>query len=358
MTMSKYVPFLKLKSNEIMAVKELDTDLRRALTPFFDFPYKKERSEEDFKRNAGRMFRSINRHLKDIPYFYLDNFDVDSNLVVDGGNNYAYLLSVFKDLPVVPVISIDRSDDHMLAVCEAKNSGDLKSDLVALRFVAEDFESFDVVADSIKERLGDTFGKFANIDLILDCRVCSNQVLDSLVSNANNFIQKFTNDYTVNKIIVTGPSIPASIGKILSVGYEVELPRLELDIFDGVCNAIGDDFDVVLGDYGIVSPNYSDLNIAPELFQNVMTAKILYTFDRHHFIIRGGAIKTHERGNEQFYDQAAIIVDNIFYRGAGYSWGDNFIDEESRSEGSLVTNSTILKPTINTHITYMLKDYV
>ena len=162
----------------------------------------------------------------------------------------------------------------------------------------------------------------------------------------------------VNKIIVTGSSIPPSIGEILSVGDEVELRRLELDIFDGVRDAIGDDFDVVLGDYGIVSPNYSDLDIPPEVFQNVMTAKILYTFDRHHFIIRGGAIRTHERGNEQFYDQAAVIVDSTFYRGADYSWGDNFIDEKSRSEGNLATNSTILKPTINLHITYMLNDYV
>ena len=59
LVMSKYVPFLKLKSNEIMAVKELEDDLRQELTPFFDFPYKKERTEEDFKRNAGRMFRVI-----------------------------------------------------------------------------------------------------------------------------------------------------------------------------------------------------------------------------------------------------------------------------------------------------------
>lgn len=356
--MSKYVPFLKLKSNEIMAVKELEDDLRQELTPFFDFPYKKERTEEDFKKNAGRMFRSINRHLKDIPYFYLDNFDVDSNLVVDDGNSYAYLLSVFRDLPVVPVISIDRSDDHMHAVSEAKNSGDLKSDVVALRFVAEDFESFDVVADSIKERLGDTFGKFANIDLVLDCRVCSNQVLDSLVSNAINFIQKFTTDYTVNKIIVTGSSIPASIGEILGTQNEVVLPRAELDVFDGVYDVIGDNFNIVLGDYGVVSPIYSDVSVDLEMILNITTSKIFYTFDRHHYVIRGSAIKTHANGFGQYYDHAAVIVNKPFYRGANYSFGDNFIEEKSRSLGSYVTPSTIIKPTVNLHITYMLNDYV
>ncbi len=222
---SKYVPFLKLKPNEIMAVKELDADLRQAITPFFDFPYKKVRTEEDFKKTAEKRFRSIVKHLSDIPYFYLDNYDVDSNLAVDGGHNYAYLLSTYADLPVVPVISIDRDPGHMQAVCEAKDSGDLKSETVALRFIAEHFENFDVVAVDIEGSLSYTFQKFNSIDLILDCRVCLNQDTVLLISNIVHFIEKFSDAYTVDKVIVTGSSIPASIGAVLDTHHEVELPR-------------------------------------------------------------------------------------------------------------------------------------
>ncbi len=356
--MSKYIPFLKLKSNEIMAVKELETDLRQALTPFFDFPYKKDRTEEDFIRTAERMFRSIRKNINDIPFFYLDNFDVDSSLTVDGGYNYVCLLNVCKDLPVVPVISIDRNPEHMQAVCEAKDSGDLKTDTIALRFVAADFESFDVVADDIEECLSDTFRRFAKLDLVLDCRVCSNQVLDSLASNATNFIQKFTTHYTANKIIVTGSSIPASIGDILGTQQEVVLARAELDVFDRVYNRIGGDFNIVLGDYGVVSPIYSDISVDPRMILNITTSKIFYTFDRHHYVIRGSAIKTHKKTFGQYYDHAAVIVTKPFYRGANYSFGDNFIEEKSRSLGSYATPSTIIKPTVNLHITYMLNDYV
>lgn len=355
---SKYVPFLKLKSNEIMAVMELENSLRQALTPFFDFPYKKDRTEEDFKRTAGRIIRGIQRHLNDIPYFYLDSFDVDSSLIVDGGNNYAYLLNASEELPVVPVISIDRSPEHMQAVCEAKDSGQLESDLIAIRFVAEDFENFDVVEDDIEDCLGDTFRRFDNIDLVLDCRVCLKQDLDSLVSNINRFIKKFSGVYAVNKIIVTGSSISASIGDILGTQQEVVLPRAELDVFDGVYDVIGDNFNVVLGDYGIVSPDYSDISIPPEAMLNVLAPKILYTFDRHHYIIRGGAISTHERGFDQYNDLAATIVAKRFYRGADYSFGDNYIEEKSRSVGKKVMPGTIIKPTVNAHITYMLNDFV
>lgn len=356
--MSKYVPFLKLKTNEIMAVKELEISLRQTITPFFDFPYIKNCTEYSFKKSANDMISKISRHLKDVPYFYLDNFDVNSTLVVDGRNNYAYLLGICNDLSVVPVISIDRSPEHMQTVCDAKDSGLLKSKLIALRFVAEDFENFDVVSDDIETCLGDTFRRFDNIDLVLDCRVCRNQHLASLISNIILFIQKFSRAYSVNKVIVAGSSIPASISDILQVEDEIEFARAELDIFEQVYDAISDDYNVVLGDYGIVSPNYSDVSIPVTAMLKVLTPKIFYTFDRHHFVIRGGAIKFHKRGYEQFNDFAAVIVTKPFFRGAQYSFGDNFIEEKSQSIGRKVTPSTILKPTINLHITYMLNGYI
>ncbi|MGB2862638.1 MAG: hypothetical protein WBC05_04860 [Sedimentisphaerales bacterium] len=353
-----YVPFLKLKSNEIMAVKELETELRQSMTPFFDFPYKKNRTEADLIRTANRIFGSISRNINDIPYFYLDNYDVDSDLIVDGSDNYAYLLNASEGLPVVPVISIDRRPEHMQAVCEAKDTGQLESDLIALRFGQEDFENYDIIADDIEEYLSDTIKKFENVDLVLDCRFCLNQDLDSLTSKIILFIQKFSEAYSVNRVIVTGSSIPASISDILSVHEEVEITRTELDVFESVYKEIGKNCEIALGDYGIISPNYSDVDIPPNVIFNVITAKIIYTFDKHHYIIRGGGIKTHKRGYQQYNDLAAIIVSKPFYRGANYSFGDNYIEEKSRSVGPNVTQNTILKPTINLHITYMLNGFI
>ena len=91
---------------------------------------------------------------------------------------------------------------------------------------------------------------------------------------------------------------------------------------------------------------------------NVLAPKILYTFDRHHYIIRGGAIRTHVRGFLQYNDLAAEIITKPFYRGAEYSFGDNYIAEKSHSVGSNVMPSTIIKPTVNSHITYMLNGFV
>ena len=356
MTIS-YIPFLKLKTNEIMAIKELDADLRKSLTPFFDFPYKNNRTEQDFKNTADRIFRSISRHLGDIPCFYLDNYDVDSNLIVDGGNSYAYLLEICEDLPIVPVISIDRTSEHVEAVCDAKDSGLLDADIIALRFIPEDFENYSVVDEDIREKLSDAIEKFDDIHLVFDCRICLNQDIDSFASNIINFIEQFSNEYFIDKVVVAGSSIPASISEILSTHNEVELERCELELFERIYQEIDNNDYMAVGDYTIVGPNYSDVDLPPHAIYNVITAKILYTFDDKHFVIRGGGIKTHARHYQQYNDLAAIIVAKPFFRGASYSFGDNYIDEKSRNEGSGVTQSTILKPTINSHITYMLRDY-
>ena len=47
--MNNYTPFLKLKSNEIMAFKELEASLKVACVPFFDIPKDDQLSEDEFK---------------------------------------------------------------------------------------------------------------------------------------------------------------------------------------------------------------------------------------------------------------------------------------------------------------------
>ena len=76
--MIKYVPFLKLKSNEIMALKELSSETKDSFIPFFDYakrevttdngrlrsPVIKEDSYEDkFKSTVDKLFNSLKKML-------------------------------------------------------------------------------------------------------------------------------------------------------------------------------------------------------------------------------------------------------------------------------------------------------
>jgi len=91
---------------------------------------------------------------------------------------------------------------------------------------------------------------------------------------------------------------------------------------------------------------------------NVTAAKILYAFDKSQYVIRGGALKTHPRGYAQYFDLAEILVAKKFYRGEDYSLGDHYLKEKSCGIGRNGSPNSIIKPTVNAHITFMLKDYV
>ena len=354
--MSKYVPFLKLKSNEIMAIKELSIEQKHKVVPFFDLAKSSdEMTEEELQMKIDKAVKSLKRHLNDIRSLYLDNYDIDSSITINGNSNYKYFLEKAHGLPVIPVIGIDRDFEHIDGVVSAKNDGIITSDIVALRLTEEDFEDFSVVEGELEELLDEINGTFSELDLILDCRVCLEDTVTDLASKIIAFVHSFSLSYDINKVIVTGSSIPASISDLISPNNEIEQDRYELTVFRQSYHSLRDDFNVILGDYTIISPNYSDITIGGNLMRTVTAPKVLYSYEHKHFIVRGRGLRQY--GNGQYNDLAATVTSKFFFRGENYSFGDCFLKEKSLGIGNQVTPSSILKPTINAHITFMMHDY-
>jgi hypothetical protein len=365
--MIRYIPFLKLKSNEIMALKELDEETKEIFVPFFDYakrddspdnnrPLKKgakeKTPEEKFKDTVIRLFKSLKKNAIFLDGFYLDNFDLPENFVVDGNHNYRYLLSNFSKLPVIPVVGIDRNQAHLNAVIELKEAGDLISEVIAFRITEEDFEDYDAVEDEISNQLTEVFDLFESVDLVLDCRVCANSDPLAIAGQIVDFINSFTDDYNVRRIIVTGSSLPASIADVAAVSTEEIINRVEVEIYTHVITGLDFEFDVIFGDYATVSPNYSDSDIPKYAIRNVTAPKIIYTFNDSQFIKRGSALATHPLGNGQYELLLEELVEKPFFR-TDNSWGDRYLVEKSNGEGSDATPGTMVKPLCNSHITYI-----
>src|ERR1035437_4660181 len=172
--MTKYIPFLKAKQNEIKSISELSSVVRHAICPFFDFPKKMGGyGKTEFKEAAQRIMQRLKKNIPEDFTFYFDNFDVEDGLDVDGKHNYVYLLKLLANMRVIPVVGLDRSSAHNNAVSDFKTSAVLTSDFVAFRVGQDDFEEFDVVQDDIESELGPVFGQFEKVDLVLDCRICT-----------------------------------------------------------------------------------------------------------------------------------------------------------------------------------------
>lgn len=142
-----YVPFLKLKTNEVAALAEIDDEYKGVVTPFFDLPRRKEMTDEDVVKIVSSTAGKIKKYLGYLNYFYVDDFDIDESIQVNGKVAYQYTLEEYKGFPFVPVVALDRSDERNDLVFDGKSDGFIASDRVAIRLQLEDFESFALTED-------------------------------------------------------------------------------------------------------------------------------------------------------------------------------------------------------------------
>ena len=356
--MNNYIPFLKLKANEIGALKELPLHIKECnVLPFFDLAKKEGMTPLSFQNMVKKSVTSLSKNLKEINEFFIDNFDIDDQIVLNNQNNYGFVIEEFSNTNFIPVVGLDRAVGRNQLVFDHKKKGTIKSNAIAIRLLLEDFESFEITHSEIEDLINQGQALFSEWILILDNRVCLDIDVPKRVQLLVNFLTKSVREFDFEFVIITGSSIPSSISEILNVGSNITHYRVELDIYSGVTTKL-DSLNLYLGDYTVVSPLYSEVNLPPEMMQNVLTPKITYTYGRVHYIARGNAIKTHHRGNLQYNDIANDLITKLYYRGASYSFGDNYLYEKAHYKGSAVMPGSILKPTINTHITYMNKDFV
>lgn len=365
--MYNYIPFLKLKVSEIGALKDLKDNKKNELMPFFDFPRKKPKKSryetatllkdknDLFKNDLLRLEAKYELNLNWIESFYLDNYDLEDDITIDGRHNYFNIIEKFAKFGMIPVTALDRNVEHMEAIKYGFSNGDLLYKRLAIRLTKDYFSNYLLFKGEISELIHgmDQFVEF--YDFIFDCRVCTQNDSTLLSKNIISFIDGLLKDnINIGHIITVGSMIPASISELIDTQSELDIEREEIKIFTSVTKKFENVKNVHFGDYGVVSPDYSDIELFDEDMQNVTTAKIIYPYSDRVFIKRGGRVK----GDKYQYNKFAeyIINDTNFFRGKDFSSGDLFLHQKANYEGKTVTAASIVKPLLNIHLSYMILD--
>lgn len=349
--MIRYVPFLKAKRGERTAMGELRPAVRQAICPFFDFPRKDpDYKVETYTATTRTIATSLKKHWGADAEFYFDDLDIGQKLIVQGEHQYAYALKAFNGLQLIPVVGLDRTN-HNAAVASLKSNSEISSATVAFRAEHRDFEDFDGSEDQIDYDLANVFKEFEAIDLILDCRVCIGLNILETARQIATFARKFCDAYDgVRRVIVTGSSIPPSIRDVIGVDTTGVVARRELAITSKARELSA--IELTAGDYTTVSPFYSDVHFDPKLFQKVTAPRLIYPFNHSHYIARGTSLES--GGHEQYVDLTKALCGQDFFRGRGYSTGEDYFDDKRRRIGKNATNGTVVRPSIVAHITYMV----
>lgn len=352
--MQIYTPFLKLKQNEVAAVADFNKNNDQLITPFFDIPRPQENNAVNIINRINTGIKQAEKHLIDSE-FYIDNFDLDDSVFLNGTAQYEYLLRAIGHLSVIPVVALNRHDLHNNAALNFVAANNSK---VAIRLTQEDLESYRLT----KPLLLDLWKEIANanpeaIHIVLDFRVI-NSDLGRLAGLAGNFIDSFGQDFDVDNIIFAGSSIPAVIAELVKPNSARTIERLEVHLHHSIKAALprfaADKF--IYGDYGVVSPDYSDTELEFWLMQNVAAPKAFYPFSDNFYVVRGGAFKTHPDGYRQYFAIADSIANMKFFRGPKYSSGDKYIYDRSSFAHTKTSSSgspgSWLKATLISHITF------
>ncbi len=354
-----YTPFLKLKKQEVTALKMLDSDWHSLLVPFFDFPAKEDTTKPwDYAEKSVEMASYVTKHIPNISRFYLDAFDVEDH-IVQGKHNYLYLLEKFNNFDVIPVTGPDRTDDHLQSIRAFIHQKTSPSIAIGYRVTADDFISFnatkDEVADSLDGLINDLF---TEIHLIIDCRLIAflkSKVIGDMVKQIANYIVKFTHAYPVSKVIIAGSMIPVSLASLVKANAHGCIDRYEIAIYEAVKQHFPTDYCIQFGDYTTVSPEFAEPN---EQSSKNATSKFVYSHNKQQYIWRGtkviGPPSKQHLYNEHVRDMIALSP--TIYRGQSYSWADDeFFNKQHARDGFWI--NTINKFLINAHISYMLRTY-
>ena len=352
--MIKYIPFLKFKQNELQGVAQLDSGIRNQIVPLYDVPRSQNimTEAEIFKRI--RLAATELKKSKDTDseyYFFVDNIDIDESISLTGVDQYRYMLNALKDYQLIPVVALDRSPDHNVAAFDfiKTNPGSL-----GVRLQETDIESYAIT----KPRLDLLWNEIraaqpTDVVLLIDLRIVDDPAGSQ--RKVERFLSRFKQEFQVEAMSISGSVIPGNIANLIGTDAKKHVVREEYRLWRSLTSS-PDYQHILYGDYGVISQEYSDLDLDPELMNGVSTPKVFYTYSDKFYISRGRRFKTH--GHRQYFDISDDIVGQAFYRGAAYSFGDQYIHDRShlsaRRPPKAGSPSTWIKSLTAAHITFIV----
>jgi hypothetical protein len=353
---SDYFAFLKLKKNEIAIFASEESSLFSSITPVFDIPRVKNETSDTVIKSVTTGFKNLKKWPSD-KHFFLDCKDIIT-LDINNMHIYEYVLKQarLQQIPALPVLSLSRDPRHNQAII-ASNS-DNPYGIIGIRVDENDLVDYQYFIDEISIYTNALpSSKFV---LLIDCEVIRDEKERSEYLELISYFLEEHNSSPIEDhinfehIVVTASSLTGEFGEHTTAGSNNTLHRHEGHLY---LELLHNNYSVTNGDYGIVSSEYSDSDISPQLIWKVSTPKLIYTSKYHLYIFRGKSLEKH--GLEQFFDLAKMITSLEIYRGEGYSSGDMMIYEHAIKNRPKATSQGNWYKFLNiAHFSFIKKDFL
>ncbi|BBB66567.1 hypothetical protein UNDYM_2314 [Undibacterium sp. YM2] len=343
---SVYVPLVKGKRNDLVAVGKVNNDVRQLMKPFVEaMPInpKKPFVEEHVHKLCGY----IRKHLP-MGDIFVDFFGLMPDAVIPDGTNailHGFALLKAFGRPVTPAFGFERNDNLWDALGTIARDFDKG---FCFRLSRDDLAEylFDDVWALIIERTAQMRLPQDKIDLLLDLRHIDDDDNTNLAESVVSFLFHNPNVAGYRSIIVAGSSALKTVSDIEkdNVG---EVIRQELHLWSTLWRDMPDTVKPTFGDYGVIHPDFSDQNASLKV-----NAKIRYTAGDKIIYFRGHGLHRPVKDYDQYHDIAARVTSDRRYVDRSRSFGDAYIDDCAKrliKPGSL---GTWVVADMNHHVCY------
>ncbi|SUC63389.1 Uncharacterised protein [Pseudomonas aeruginosa] len=235
--------------------------------------------------------RKFALNMKGVSEYFVDDYDIPDNLIINGKQGYEYFAERMfaENLNFNPVVGLDRSAARQSCVFSAAIRDIAKNRRVALRVTADDLSDYRLVRSDILDLIRKGEGVYDRWVLVIDNRVCLGADAATRATQIASFCSAAYADHAYEGIVITGSSLSARDWGYLS--HKQRNPfsppmKLASTIWPSSLS-LTQKYSLVTTT--VVSPNYSDSDIAPQNMLNVTAPKVVYSYSQNHYIVRGAA---------------------------------------------------------------------
>ena len=328
-----YVPVLKTKQNEFLALSELDEKIKNKIKPLFIL------TQDKCRERATSLANNLNNKWTFREVFIdicqVNNFNI---------NQLDHVTYIFSDLanhniPFTPVIHLD--NPNQTAINYTIQNRISSAILVRIRNFSH----------STPNNLKQLIGSLSNVtDVILDFGSDIETSRQNHSFNISTYISHISSYISPNiNIIITGSSVPSELPRDNYMPFGIE-PRTEwLGFYDYYISAPQNN-PIIFGDYSITHPDEAE----PMTFVNP-NAKIRYTISDSYLFAVGYQVHSHSSGFGQYHAMAGYIVNSPYFMGESYSWGDKYLYDCSTQMCGPGNMGSWVRVGHNHHITFVTR---
>lgn len=314
-----YVPILRCKAGELAALETLRGPVKAAITPMLELPnipwdFVAEQPSKTTDDYVRPMADKITRSWASDERFFVDLSALDSaGRMSDGGHPLTYLTSALEanGLNPIPVIGLDQPSAYQEAVRLAAQK---RGVCLRLRTGTMDYTEAAGI-EAFIEALG---ASPETTDLVVDFEDVKPDGVNGLVFTQAGVLGLLPCLERWRTLTVAASAFPLDLRDI-KPDSSVKIARAEWQAWCRHASNQSLKRIPAFGDYGIAHPDYVEID--PRLVK--MSAALRYTLDDTWLVAKGRNVRDY--AFDQVHEICRSIVRLPEFKGAGFSWGDEFI---------------------------------